>query len=111
MPPRQLRQYRVLFERTAEPDPPDREVDSGLRSKLGGTPDWEQGEEFPNCPHCGSRMTFVGQLDSIEHDWDSNPHRVDCLSGEQHFMFGDVGVIYIFFCFDCSEPRAIFQCG
>ena len=56
-------------------------------------------------------MTFVAQIDSINHDADNNPHRIDCLSREQKFMFGDVGMIYVFFCFDCLETASIMQCG
>ena len=85
--------------------------DLGLRSKLGGEPDWEQTDETPTCPGCKSAMTFVAQLDSISHDSPKNPHRIDCLSDEPKYMFGDVGLIYVFFCFDCLETLAIFQCG
>jgi len=56
-------------------------------------------------------MTFVAQIDSVEHDWASNPHRVDALSDDQKWMFGDVGMIYVFFCFDCLQPHAEFECG
>ena len=106
-----LRGYRILFEREDSPPDPDAEVDCRLRSKLGGDPDWEQEAEVPACPHCSAEMTFVGQLDSMEHDWRTNPHRIDCLSGDQQYMFGDVGLIYIFFCSDCTEARAVVQCG
>jgi len=56
-------------------------------------------------------MTFVAQIDSIEHDEQHNPHRVDCLSEKQQFMFGDVGMLYVFFCFECLETTSIMQCG
>ena len=106
-----LREYKVRFERVESPPDAGAEVDCGLRTKLGGEPDWEQEAEFPDCPHCSNQMVFVGQLDSIEHDWHTNPHRIDSLSGDQHYMFGDVGLVYIFFCFDCTEARAVVQCG
>ena len=83
----------------------------GLRSKLGGEPNWEQNDETPQCPSCGEEMTFVAQIDSINHDTESNPHHIDCLSDEQKFMFGDVGMIYVFFCFDCLETTSVMQCG
>ena len=35
----------------------------GERNKLGGTPDWIQNEQWPQC--CGKRMTFYAQLDSV----------------------------------------------
>jgi uncharacterized protein YwqG len=83
----------------------------GERSKLGGQPDWEQNDETPRCPDCGETMTFVGQIDSVEHESKTNPHAVNALSPDQQYMFGDVGLIYVFFCFECSRPAALFQCG
>jgi hypothetical protein len=55
-------------------------------------------------------MVFIAQIDSINHDAEYNPHRVDCLS-DQKYMFGDVGMIYVFFCFDCLESTSIMQCA
>ena len=81
----------------------------GLRSKLGGKPEWDQNDETPECPGCGEPMTFVGQIDSIEHNADHNPNQMDC--GKQHYMFGDVGIIYVFICFECLETQSVFQCG
>jgi hypothetical protein len=108
--PQELREYRISFERV-----PAGEAAHGgklgLRSKLGGKPDWDQGEETPLCSDCQMEMVFVGQLDSIEHDEQHNPHRVNCLSPEQQYMMGDVGMIYIFFCFDCCRSTSVFQCG
>jgi hypothetical protein len=83
----------------------------GRRTKLGGEPDWVQGEELPACAGCRGNMTFVAQIDSVEHEWESNPHSVSTLSSEQKWMFGDVGMIYVFFCFDCCETTSVFQCG
>jgi hypothetical protein len=83
----------------------------GLRSKLGGDPDWEQEPEWPSCPECGGQMAFVGQIDSIEHDEEANAHRIDAVHGDQHFMFGDVGMLYIFICWNCNETKAVMQCG
>jgi len=56
-------------------------------------------------------MTFVAQIDSVEHAWESNPHAVDALSDDQKWMFGDVGMIYVFHCFDCMTAQSIVQCG
>ena len=56
-------------------------------------------------------MTFVGQLDSMEHQNKDDPHSVRVLSKQQHFMFADVGLIYIFMCFPCSQPMAVLQGG
>jgi hypothetical protein len=53
-----LREYRIRF----EPVPPGQRAIApsaeGLRSKLGGEPDWVQGDERPDCPACGGRMMF-----------------------------------------------------
>ena len=84
----------------------------GQRTKLGGDPDWEQGDgEIPTCPQCKTPMTFVAQIDSVEHDWRSNPHRKPCVGDEQAWMFGDVGMIYVFYCFDCLKTVSSLQCG
>jgi uncharacterized protein YwqG len=69
----------------------------GRRTKLGGKPDWDQGEDVPVCEQCKKEMTFVAQIDSVEHESDSNPHSVSAVSPEQKWMFGDVGMIYVFF--------------
>ena len=103
-----LRCYRIKFEIL----PPEEVADDryGMRSRLGGKPDWEQNDETPVCGSCGKQITFIGQIDSIEHDAKYNPHRVDCLSKNQQYMFGDVGMIYVFFCFECLETTSVFQC-
>ncbi len=100
----------MLFERLPAGQVLPRQL-SGAGSKLGGQPHWEQGDETPSCPHCQLVMTFVGQIDSIEQDEKHNPHRVDCMGDQQDYMFGDVGMLYVFFCFDCCHPEVVFQCG
>jgi hypothetical protein len=85
------------------------ELESGQASKLGGTPNWLQGDETPTCPHCKEKMTFIGQLDSIEHEAKENPHSINALSGKQHYLFGDAGLLFTFLCFECSEPKTILQ--
>jgi uncharacterized protein YwqG len=79
----------------------------GLRSKLGGAPDWVQSNETPECSRCHKPMTFVGQIDSFEVKGTPNTVEWD----DRHFMFGDVGMIYVFFCFGCSNTQSIFQGG
>jgi len=106
-----LTPYRMYFIRLPESGEDPGRAPLGQRSKLGGEPDWEQADESPVCKDCGHAMTFVGQIDSIHHDDDDNPHRIDCLSGKQQYMFGDVGIIYVFFCFSCCRSESIFQCG
>jgi hypothetical protein len=103
-----LPRYRMTFAAV-----PEAETDKrlGHRSFLGGDPDWIQpNDDTPSCPGCNTPMTFVGQIDSINHDAQDNPHRTDCLSDEPKFMFGDVGLIYVFFCFDCLESASVLQC-
>ena len=52
---------------------------------------------------------FESHLDSIEHESEHNPlmkkppRHID-------FMFGDVGMIYVFYCFDCMELQSLQQC-
>lgn len=109
--PKLLKEYRIKFERIpkgrkAVPD--SRKL--GIRSKLGGKPDWEQGAAIPKCPYCKKSMSFIAQIDSMEHDEIHNQHRIDSVEGEQEFMFGDVGLIYVFFCFDCLATLSVFQC-
>jgi len=109
--PKILKEYRIKFEKVAGGEKAVPNATSlGVRSKLGGEPDWGQGKETPRCSSCDSPMSFVGQIDSIEHDDDYNPNAVNWRSG-QDYMFGDVGMIYIFFCFDCLETQSIFQGG
>jgi len=65
----------------------------GKAHKLGGTPDWIQGDHTPNCQECGGKMTFYGQLDCIGDD----------------IALADCGCIYVFACFDCNETKSILQ--
>lgn len=111
MRPTTLRQYRIKFEQVPVGEQAINPNKLGQRSKLGGEPDWCQRDDTPNCQKCGKRMTFVGQLDSMEHQDKDNPHSVPVLSKQQHFMFADVGLIYIFMCFPCSQPMALLQSG
>jgi putative addiction module component (TIGR02574 family) len=110
--PRKLPEIRVILQRVA---PGERAValdypDSlGVRTKLGGEPDWAQGDQTPRCDSCGIPMTFVAQIDSIEHDNRHNPLRRDCRGGHQDYMFGDVGMIYLFYCFDCGQTACLEQ--
>ena len=73
----------------------------GKRSKLGGEPDWIQNDDTPKCPHCNQYMEFVAQIDSIGYTGSAST------TGE--CMFGDVGMIFVFYCKDCGETKAVFQ--
>ena len=109
-----LPEFRVTLTRLNEGEaayPTEAHFEShGQRTKLGGSPDWIQTDESPTCAVCDVSMTFVAQIDSVEHQWNSNPHSIEALSGNQKWMFGDVGMIYVFFCFECLSTHSVFQC-
>lgn len=65
----------------------------GRRHKLGGLPDWVQQPDVPTCPSCHQSMTFYGQLDSV---------------GDE-MTIADVGMVYVFVCFDCYETKSVLQ--
>ena len=67
----------------------------GTRSKVGGSPDFLQDHEVQVCPSCGTEMTFIAQIDSI---------------GDE-MTFADVGMLYVFVCFDCFKTSAFVQSG
>lgn len=83
----------------------------GRKSKFGGEPVWIRSDERPYCEFCKRDMMFVAQIDSVEHQSSQNPHSVDALSKEQRWMFGDVGMIYNFYCDGCHAARAVMQCS
>jgi hypothetical protein len=65
----------------------------GTRHQLGGEPQWIQQDRTPICSECGEKMTFYGQLDSINDE----------------FNLADCGLVYVFVCFDDFEAAAILQ--
>jgi hypothetical protein len=65
----------------------------GTRHQLGGEPQFLQSAEWPTCPFGHGRMTFYGQLDSINDD----------------ICIADCGLIYVFICFDCHESISMVQ--
>jgi hypothetical protein len=68
------------------------DADVGKRHQLGGEPARAISDaDWPRCADCRERMTFYGQLDSISDD----------------ICIADVGLIYVFLCFDCFDVRAI----
>jgi len=79
----------------------DHPKELGKRSKLGGEPNWIQKDETPKCPRCNKKMTFICQIDSIGYTGSAIT--------TSEYMFGDVGMLYNFFCFDCGEPDIVFQ--
>lgn len=102
-----LREIAIDVQRlklAATGSPVERSDRSGHRTKLGGKPDWIQSDETPICPECNERETFIGQIDSIDHVVGDNREET------QTYMFGDAGMIYVFFCFACGETHSVFQC-
>jgi uncharacterized protein YwqG len=111
--PKPLKEYKVALEKVLEGQravTDNYPENLGKRTKLGGNPDWIQEPENILCPTCEKPMTFVAQIDSIEHQLHNNPHSVNALSSDQEYMFGDVGMLYLFYCFECSETTSTIQC-
>jgi uncharacterized protein YwqG len=65
----------------------------GTRHQLGGEPNFLQKSPWPHCRNGHGKMTFYGQLDSINDDI--------CLA--------DCGMIYVFVCLDCFESSSFVQ--
>lgn len=75
---------------------------AGQRTKLGGNPEWIQRPDTPKCPACRRNMTFVAQIDSIDQDRSA-------YQGRNEYMFADVGMIYVFYCFNCIRTKNVVQ--
>jgi hypothetical protein len=71
------------------------EEEVGRRHQLGGEPTWVRADETPTCRDCGERMTFYGQLDSINDD----------------IALADAGLVYVFVCFNDFSAQAVVQSG
>jgi hypothetical protein len=56
---------------------------AGTRHQLGGEPQFLRKQLWPECPQCRERMTFYGQLDSVNDD----------------ICIADCGMIYVFILF------------
>ena len=65
----------------------------GTRHRLGGEPQDLGNERWPSCSAGHGKMTFYGQLDSINDD----------------ICIADCGMIYVFICFDCYQAISIVQ--
>ncbi len=75
---------------------------SGQKTKLGGSPEWIQRDDTPKCPGCRRKMMFVAQIDSF----DQGSSQQDIVPS---YMFADVGMIYVFYCFDCLRTKSVVQ--
>jgi len=88
-PPEILKEYRVELIPTEGSATEKRKP--GHRTKFGGIPDEIQANSTVlRCPICAKKMRFIGQIDSFDDE----------------FMFMDMGMIYIWYCFDCFQPHA-----
>jgi len=65
----------------------------GDGNKIGGDPNWIQGDETPDCPECGEPMDFYGQFDHL---------------GSVEPLV-DGGMIYVFLCRDCHATKSVLQ--
>ena len=65
----------------------------GNRFKIGGIPDFIQGEDYPTCNCCKKEMTFYSQIDSLNDE----------------FIIADCGLIYVFVCFKCNQTQSFIQ--
>lgn len=113
----QLPEFKVTLQRMAKGERavnPDDRKNHGARTKLGGVPNWIQLiDETPICEECKERMTFVAQIDSLEHRPEYRPGRSEPkrrARSMKPWMFCDVGMIYVFYCFNCSKTRSVTQC-
>lgn len=70
--------------------------DVGTRHRLGGEPEPSiDDSHWPRCPDCGHKMSFYGQLDSVNDE----------------FCIADAWIICVFLCFDCNEVKATLETG
>ncbi|MEU9577228.1 hypothetical protein [Streptomyces chilikensis] len=65
--------------------------------RLGGRPDWLQGDETPSCGGCGRDMDLVAQFEE-------GPHHATAMN------FGGCGMAYAFACGPCRAAAFLWQC-
>jgi ankyrin repeat protein len=65
---------------------------AGLKSKVGGAPNWIQMDGTPDCPKCEKPMAFALQLAS-----------------DSRIAFGDMGLLYAFVCPECKTAASLVQ--
>ena len=98
--PEKFREYRVKLIPAEDAPPPAKYPHNiGYRTKFGGKADLIQpGDGARSCDVCGKPMHFIAQIDSFESD---HP--------DPQFEFGDAGMIYVWFCFECNTPAAVLE--
>ena len=67
--------------------------------RVGGEPCWIQGPEYPDCPECYRRMSFLLQLDG------NFP-----LDDQFEWLWGAGGLGYCFWCDQCKVSAFTWQC-
>lgn len=67
--------------------------------RLGGSPTWVQDTEYLKCPKCSKTMYFAAQIDSGLK-----------LTDGSEWMWGDLGICYLYFCGACSVTGVTYQC-
>ena len=85
-------EFGVTLVLDEDPDAPSARVDEGYENKIGGTPTFLQGEEYPQ----GGPWRLLLQLDSA--------------SVPFHVNFGDAGVGYAFLSEDGTAAKFLWQC-
>ncbi|KER74220.1 hypothetical protein HR51_03880 [Burkholderia cepacia] len=68
-------------------------------SRVGGAPSWVQSAQYPDCPDCGRKMSFVMQLDSNLPQTDGS-----------EWLWGSGGANYTFWCAPCRTSAHLWQC-
>jgi hypothetical protein len=68
-------------------------------NRVGGSPAWVQGADYPDCPDCNRAMTLLLQLDS---------NLPTAAGGE--WLWGSGGVCYGFWCDACKVSGFLWQC-
>ncbi|WP_327432648.1 hypothetical protein [Streptomyces sp. NBC_01236] len=76
--------------------PADTPTEEPVLGRLGGEPDWLQGDETPDCPRCAGRMAFVAELEE----------GCDFATSAN---FGGGGRGYVFGCRPCVEAAFLWQ--
>ncbi|MFD8910234.1 hypothetical protein [Streptomyces sp. NPDC059575] len=77
------------------PHPAGTPATEPVLGRLGGEPDWIQGDETPDCPSCATRMTFTAELEEGA-DFATSAN------------FGG-GRGYVFHCHPCGEAAFLWQ--
>ncbi|KUH36437.1 hypothetical protein ATE80_23490 [Streptomyces kanasensis] len=78
------------------PRPADTPTAEPVLGRLGGEPDWIQGDETPGCPSCTARMSFTAELEEGA-DFETSAN------------FGGGGRGYVFHCRPCGEAAFLWQ--